>query len=225
MNIRMINILIIFFAVCCSMSSNSKQSKAMVTNVKLNDHLFSIDVAVHKGLTFQNIYLKKDPLGNNWILKIKPSKGLTKISKAGVPQSSINQLYFIELMAAVIPYIHDSGLGSIDRIQLDFQLVAPIWSNIIEVVKSDIKDKRGNVEIKNPQMSKSIKVFLDTSEEINSFCKSIIEFQYKCQSSAISLNPVAFDRNNLGKSWKSLLSKDDLGLNKNMWFSIKIVEE
>ena len=177
-------------------------------------------------LTVNNIIYKKEKIGGKWLLQIKNNSGLKLVGSVANDQSKeryLSEDEYIQTLEAILNYLSSNqGYGDLSEIQLDLRLVNTVWVDVIDSIKKAAGSNEGVVTNKNKMVDKSVRDVLKNSRVILKTCKLVENFHRKCKLNFIAMNPIAFQRKHLNKSWKEVSNSSDAGVQQSMWFSIQI---
>jgi hypothetical protein len=171
----------------------------------------------------QDAVYRKERLGGKALLQIRKKFGLSISSQEGSSPPSLSEVEFQDLVSELIFRIHQDHQDQLDSIQLELTLVDPLWSDAVKSLREATIPPDYRVTPKSDHVLRAMQTYLSRTPLVRSVCEKISAIGKKCKKHAVSMNPMPFRSEYVGREWGEVRSVPDAGILKDdIWFAIDI---
>ncbi|AQT59865.1 hypothetical protein [Cellvibrio sp. PSBB023] len=196
---------------------------APVSNLeRIKNNSFLLDVTLDSGFRFNDIPVKKRSLDGQWIVQL----GSRYDMKIYNGQNHLNEVVissevFEELITAAIEVMKQNNVN-LNKLHVQLDLVDHFKELVISVLKKSKCDLK-YVESKNLCLDNLVQLALKKSILTKRICEAVDQIAYHCEKNVISLNPIVFLPEFIGKPWSEIVNRDGAGIDSAAsWFSINL---
>ncbi|MCD9030433.1 hypothetical protein LDO32_01620 [Luteimonas sp. Y-2-2-4F] len=196
----------------CQQGTSASTQEAVTLNFTLNS-----------GLHARGIIYRRERLGGNWILQIKSNSGANFVPEEAASIKSINQDEFIEIINSALANIHELHEGRLDYIHIGADLVDSFWSGALAHLRALPISPDEEVVQQSRSISDGLVRYVSHSPFVEAICGQTRNFGLECNGQSISMDPVAFQPQYLGKKWGYVKNLPDAGIQASeLWYSISL---
>ncbi|PCK29541.1 hypothetical protein [Pseudoalteromonas piscicida] len=182
---------------------------------------FLIEANVGNETRFESVILKKTARNNRWLLQLRFDKGLSVISSKDLTMDEHIKL-IDNLLKCTSKLTKDQRLMRLD-LQVDFKLVTDIYSSIVSSVSSYASTEEGSVSHKNLEIFNQVLSVISDSNLLLEICSLASKHGLVCDKEVpIGMNPIAFKKEYLGRTWSSIIDDEDSAIEVGQWFAIRL---
>ena len=209
--------LLISSSVSCSQTQNISLKWSQISADEV-----LIDVILPSGIEIKDIRYRKENLGKKWLLQIKNTSGTTiKFGKDYL--SSISRQDFSDLFADLVLSIRNKNGGQLDRIQIGLGLISELWEDTSFFLKEGAVSPSYKLRPKDLDLAKKISSSLESNLILQTLCNEVAQIKKGCISNYISMNPVMFELDYIGKEWRHVEMLPNMGMPINkLWFGVSL---
>lgn len=224
MQLRYIN-LIVLLLIGLSLSSVASCSQANITELKWESISVSemlIDVTLPSGVEVKGIRYRKEKLAKKWLLQLKSTSGTTIHSSQG-RVNSLSQRDFKDLFAELISFIKKNNDGQLDRVQLGLGIITELWEDTASFLRKGAVPPSYKLKPKDLNLAKKISSHLKDSPMLKALCEEAVQIQKVCKNNFVSMNPITFEQDYIGKEWSQVNKLPNTGVPLDeLWFSLNL---
>jgi len=217
---KLILVILLFF--CCGNATAERIE--LLTIDKKADHLV-FDAVFTNGLRIDGIRYLKGRVAKRWLLQIRSPSG-TKLSTSNFDEEikPISSADFVQLLDTILSKVSNRKDIGLDVIQIDLRFISDVWNDSVLAVKHAAKSNIGLVDHKDKPTGLALLTAIQKSELLAKTCAMIEKHSYKCGSSPVGINPIAFQRAYFGENWEEIVKAEDAGISESTWFGISIAD-
>lgn len=181
-----------------------------------------IDVTLPSGTKVKSIRYRKEKLANKWLLQLKNTSG-TKVTSAEGEVECLSQQDFKDLFVELISFIKNNNNENLDKVQLDFRITNGLWKDTMSFLRNGAIPADYKLSPKDLYLAKQISSHLEGSSELKVLCEEIEKIQKVCKDNFVSMNPITFEEDYIGKEWNQVDKLPNAGIPVDkLWFGLSV---
>lgn len=187
---------------------------------------FLFDVKLTSGVEVRHAVYRIEALGGRHLLQIRFQTGLAVSSPDGKSVPSLDHVEFDDLISRLVSVVQSDHNGQLDSIQVEPTLLGADWAGLIHYLRTAGIASDSVVGPKSKSVTAAVQTYLSGSMLVRSVCERIAVIEKKCSTKAVSMDPITFRLQNMGKRWGDVKLQSDAGIEvRNLWFAIDVEEK
>lgn len=225
------NRLAVFSAILCLLGCGGDLSATSCESFSRGqidrDGSVSFCIRLQNGTEVDNVMLMRDRIDGVLVLQYRGHnglevRGLTSRENEQDESRFLSIDEFVELLDSTYGLVSQETEGAtIRRIQFDAILVRDTWQELVAAVSRATADLDGKITPKVRVVDEAALHVILQSRQLEQTCAILRKHDQACLRH-VSVNPIVFQPDVLGKSWGDLRSLKYHGISESTWFGVTV---
>lgn len=210
----------VFFLSAVASCSQTISIKLNWRQISINEAV--IDATLTSGVEVEGIRYRKDKMSEKWLLEFKSTSG-TMIRSGGELTESLSKEEFHNLFSELISSILVNNSGKLDSVHIGLGIISDFWEETLSYLRKDAVPANYKLIAKDLDLARKISSHLKNSWILKAICKETMQINKNCENNFVSMNPITFKRDYIGKEWYQVEELSNAGIQVDvLWFGLSL---